>query len=133
MTMRRWSRWSAQACVLTALLVSGPAATPAPAGAPSPAGASGPAGAPSPAGAPGPAGASGPAGGPSPAGASGPAGTPASVPAKAAPGICTWPAQPALAAKLSRQIARAVRGLSATVGIAADDPEEGIRCRYHQW
>jgi len=60
-------------------------------------------------------------------------GTAASVPARAAPGICTWPAQPALAAKLSRQLASALRGLSATVGIAADDPEEGIRCRYHQW
>jgi beta-lactamase class A len=58
---------------------------------------------------------------------------PASVPARATPGICTSSVQPALAAKLSRQIANALHNLSSTVGIAAADPEEGIRCRYHQW
>jgi len=57
---------------------------------------------------------------------------PAPIPARAAPGIFTSSSRPALAAKLSRQIATALRGLSSTVGIAADDPEEGIRCRYHQ-
>jgi len=62
-----------------------------------------------------------------------PAPTPASIPARATPGICTSPDQPALAAKLSRQIATALRGLYSTVGIAADDPEEGVRCRYRQW
>jgi beta-lactamase class A len=72
------------------------------------------------------------------AAASGPALSAAAVPAsavraQAAPGICASSAQPALAAKLSRRIASALRGTYATVGVAADDPEEGIRCRYHQW
>ena len=95
--MRRWSRWPAHACVLTALLVPGPAGAPGAVTTP------------------------------------GPAGTPAAVPARAAPGICTSSVQPALAARLSRRIASALHGLSSTVGIAAADPEEGIRCRYHQW
>jgi beta-lactamase class A len=67
---------------------------------------------------------------PGPAGAASPG--PAAA-ARAVPGICTSPARPALAAELSRRIASALRGTYATVGIAADDPEEGIRCRYHQW
>jgi beta-lactamase class A len=95
--MRRWSRWPAHACVLTALLVPGPAGAPGAVTTP------------------------------------GPAGTPAAVPARATPGICTSSVQPALAARLSRRIASALHGLSSTVGIAAADPEEGIRCRYHQW
>jgi len=53
--------------------------------------------------------------------------------AQPAPAICTSAAQPELAVALSRGIARALRGRSSVVGIAADDPEEGIRCRYHQW
>jgi beta-lactamase class A len=64
----------------------------------------------------------------------GPAAVPASpAPARTAPGICTSSVQPVQAAQLSRRIASALRGTYATVGIAADDPEEGIRCRYHQW
>jgi len=119
--MRRWSRLPALACVLTAVLVLGGAGTPGPAGTPRAARA------------------------PTPASVSGlaailrqvrtprPARTPASVPARATPGICTSSVQPALAAKLSRQITDALHRLSSTVGIAAADPEEGIRCRYHQW
>ena len=51
----------------------------------------------------------------------------------AAPGICTSPGQPALAAALSRRIAKALRGTEATVGIAVGDSDEDFRCRYHQW
>ena len=123
--MWRWSRWPAYACVLAALLVLGPA------GAPGPAGASGRASAPRAAGAL--ASAFDRAGIPRPAATPSPASAPAPDPARAAPGICTSPAQPALAAELSRQIAGALRGLSSTVGIAAGDPEQGIHCRYHQW
>ena len=119
--MRRWRLWAALACVLTAVLVSAAVGTP------------GPAGAPRAAGAPAPASVSGPAAIPGPARTPRPARTPASVPARATPGICTSSVQPALAAKLSRQIDSALHRLSSTVGIAAADPEEGIRCRYHQW
>ena len=119
--MRRWSRWPALACVLTAVLVPGAVSTP------------GPAGAPRAAGAPAPASVSGPAAIPTPARTPRPARARASVPARATPGICTSSVQPALAAKLSRQIANALHRLSSTVGIAIADPEEGIRCRYHQW
>jgi beta-lactamase class A len=115
MTMRRWSRWPALAFVLTAVFVSGPTGSPRPAGAPAPASVSGPAAI------------------PAPARTLGPARAPASVPARATPGICTSSVQPALAAKLSRQIASALHRLSSTVGIAAADPEQRIRCRYHQW
>ena len=57
------------------------------------------------------------------------------MPASAAttPKICTSQDQPALAATLSRQIARALRGTEATVSIAVDDSDEDLRCRYHQW
>jgi beta-lactamase class A len=119
--MRRWSRCLALACVLTAVLVPGAVATP------------GPASAPRAAGAPAPASVPGPAAVPAPARTTGPAPAPPSAPARATPGICTSSAQPALAARLSRQIASTVHRLSSTVGIAAADPEEGIRCRYHQW
>ncbi len=122
--MRRWRRWPALACVLAALLVHGPAGAPGPAAAPAPAGTSSPAGSPGAAAAPVAA---------VPARAAPVPARAAPVPARAAPGICTSSAQPALAARLSRQIASALRGTYATVGIAADDPEEGIRCRYHQW
>src|SRR5262245_59889524 len=131
MTMRRWSRWLALACVLTALLVHGTVSTPGPASAPHAAGA------PSAAGAPAPESLSGPAAIPrptrTPARSARPARSPVSVPARATPGICTSSVQPALAAKLSRQIASALHRMSSTVGIAAADPGEGIRCRYHQW
>jgi beta-lactamase class A len=121
MTMRRWRLWLALACVLTAVLVSAAVGTPGSAGA---------AGA---AGAPAPASVSGPAAIPRPARTPRPARAPASVPARATSGICTSSVQPALAAKLSRQIANTITSESSTVGIAATDPEEGIRCRYHQW
>ena len=113
--MRRWSRWPALACVLTAVLVPGAAGTPHAAGVPTTASVSGRAAIPR-----------------SPHTRRA-ARTPAPVPARAAPGICTSSVQPALAAKLSRQIGSALHRLSSTVGIAAADPEEGIRCRYHQW
>ena len=135
--MWRWSRWPALACVLTALLVPGAVSTPGPAGTPRAPGTPHAAGAPRAAGAPTPVGLSGPAAIPlparTPARSARPAGTPASVPARATPGICTSSVQPALAAELSRQIASALHRLSSTVGIAAADPEAGIRCRYHQW
>lgn len=131
-TVRGWSRWPAGAGVLAALLILGTADAPGSSGDP------GAASAPSTAGPSAPASPSGPAGTPSPADAPGPAGTPtaAVTPASAArakPGICTSSSQPVLAAKLSRQIARTVHGLPSTVGIAADDSEERISCRYHQW
>ena len=129
--MRRWSRWPALACVLTAVLVPGAASTPGPAGAPRVAGAPAPAGAPRAAGAPAPVSVFGPVAIPTPARTPRPAR--ASVPARATPGICTSSVQPALAAKLSRQIASALHRISSTVAIAAADAEEGIRCRYHQW
>jgi len=119
--MRRRSRLLALACVLTAVLV------------PSSAGTSGPAGTPRAARAPTPASVSDPAAIPVLAPTLRPARTPASGPARATPGICTSSVQPALAAKLSRQIASTLHRLPSTVGIAAADPEEGIGCRYHQW
>jgi beta-lactamase class A len=121
MTVRRWSRWPAGAGALAAVLILGTTDAPSPAGAP---GAAGPSASARP---------SGPADTPGPADTSRPAATPASLPARATPGICTSSTQPALAAKLSRQIARALHGLSSTVGIAADDSEERLSCRYHQW
>jgi len=113
--MRRQSRWLALAWVLTAVLPPGAGDTSGPAGAPAPRSVSGPAAIPAPARTPGPARA------------------PASVAARATPGICTSSVRPALAAKLSRQITSGLHRLSSVVGIAAADPEEGIRCRYHQW
>ena len=113
--MRRQSRWLALAWVLTAVLPPGAGDTAGPAGAPAPRSVSGPAAIPAPARTPGPARA------------------PASVAARATPGICTSSVRPALAAKLSRQITSGLHRLSSVVGIAAADPEEGIRCRYHQW
>src|SRR5256885_6250415 len=127
MTMRRWSRWPALACVLTAVLVPGAVSPPGPAGAPRAAGA------PAPASVSGPAATPTPARTPRPVRTQRPARARASVPARATPSICTSSVQPALAAKLSRQIANALHRLSSTVGIAIADPEEGIRCRYHQW
>jgi beta-lactamase class A len=126
MAMRGWSRWLAFACVLTAVLVPGAEGTPGRVGAPRAAGD------PRAAGAPASASVSAPAAIPRPAHTPGPARTPASVPARTTPGICTSSVQPALAAKLSRQIADALHRLSSTVAIAASDPEEGIWCRYHQ-
>lgn len=125
--MRRWGRWLALACVLTAVLVPGAAGTQGAARTPGSAGASHRAGAPVPASV------SGPAAVPALARTPGPVRAPVSVPARATPGICTSSVQPALAAELSRQIASAMHRVSSTVGIAAADQEEGIRCRYHQW
>ena len=124
MTVRGWRRWPAGATALAALLVLGTADASGPAGAPGVRGAAGPSTPVSP---------SGPASTPGPVTTPSAAATPASIPARAAPGICTSSTQPALAAKLSRQIARALRGRSSTVGIAADDSEERVSCRYHQW
>jgi beta-lactamase class A len=127
MTVRGWGRWPAGAGALTALLVLGTADAPSLAGTP------GAAGVPSAAGPSVSASPSISAGTPRATAAPSATGTPGSVPAAATPGICTSSTQPALAAKLSRQIARALHGTSSTVGIAADDSEETISCRYHQW
>ena len=129
--MRRRGRWPWYALVLSALVISGSAVTSAPARGLAPAGALRSASAPAP---------SSPSASPSaPASAAPPASTPSpsSTPAAAtgarAPGICTSADQPALAAALSRHIARALRGTEATVSIAVDDSDEDFRCRYHQW
>jgi beta-lactamase class A len=127
MTVRGWSRWPAGAGALAALLVLGTADAPSPAGAPGAAGVAGAAG-PS-----APASPSSPAGTPRATATPSATATPDPAPAAATPGICTSSTQPALAAKLSRQIARALRGTSSTVGIATDDSEETVSCRYHQW
>jgi hypothetical protein len=123
-TVRRWRRWPAVAGALAALLVLGTADAPGSAGAPRVPGAAGPSAPVSP---------PGPATTPAPAATPSAAATAASIPAQATPGICTSSTQPALAAKLSRQIAEALHGLSSMVGIAADDSEERVSCRYHQW
>ena len=127
MTVRGWSRWPAGAGALAALLVLGTADAPGPAGAP---GAAGVPGAASPSATASP---SSPAGTPRATVTPSATATPGPVPAGATPGICTSSTQPALAAKLSRQIARALRGTTSTVGIAADDSEARVSCRYHQW
>ena len=127
MTVRGWGRWPAGAGALAALLILGTA------DAPGPAGASGAVGVPSAAGPSASASPSSSAGTPTATATPSATATPGSVSAAAAPGICTSSTQPALAAKLSRQIARALHGTSSTVGIAADDSEERISCRYHQW
>lgn len=133
----RWpGRWPWYALVLSALLISGSAVTTAPASPRAPAGAAAPASTPSPADtarATTPAPASTAASTPAPASTPSPASTPPPAPAAAAPRICTSPGQPALAAALSRQIARALRGTEAMVGIAVEDSDADFRCRYHQW
>jgi beta-lactamase class A len=123
-TARGWRQWPAGAGALAALLVLGTADASDPGGAPGVRGDAGPSATVSP---------SRPAGAREPVATPSAAATPASIPAQAAPGICTSSTQPALAAKLSRQIARALHGSSSTVGIAADDSEERVSCRYHQW
>jgi beta-lactamase class A len=125
MTMRPGSRCPWYALALSALLISGSAGTPAPASTAAPASTTSAAVT-----------ASTPAPVSTPAAA--PASTPAPVsapaaPVPAAPGICTSSGQPALAAALSRRIARALHGTEATVGIDVDDSDEDFRCRYHQW
>ena len=133
LTVRRWSRWPAGAGALAALLILGTADAPGSPGDPGAARAPSAAGSSAPASPSGPAGTPAPAATPTAAGAPTAAATPASVPARGKPGICTSSTQPALAAKLSRQIARTLHGLPSSVGIAADDSEERISCRYHQW
>jgi beta-lactamase class A len=127
MTVRGWGRWPAGAGALAALLVLGTA------DAPSSAGALGAADAPGAAVPSAPASPSSPATTPRATATPSATATPGSAPAAATPGICTSSTQPALAAKLSRQIARVLHGTSSTVGIAADDSEEMVSCRYHQW
>src|SRR5690242_6725200 len=127
MTVRGWSRWPAGAGALAALLVLGTADAPGPAGAP---GAAGVPGAASPSATASP---SSPVGTPRATATPSATATPGPIAAGATPGICTSSTQPALAAKLSRQIARALRGTASTVGIAADDSEARVSCRYHQW
>jgi beta-lactamase class A len=122
---KRWpGRWPWYALALSALLISGSAVAPAP-GSRAPATTAAPASAPS----SNPASASTGA----PASTPSPAGPPPAAPAAAAPHICTSPGRPALAAALSRQIARALSGTEATVGIAVEDSDADFRCRYHQW
>jgi beta-lactamase class A len=119
--MRRLGRWPWYALALSALLISGSAVAPVPASTPARAG--------TPARASTPAAASAP----SPASTTASASTGAAAPPATKPGICTSSTQPALAAMLSRRIASVLHGTDARVGIAAGDPEVGIRCRYHQW
>ena len=129
--MRRRGRWPWYALALSALLISGSAVAPAQVGAPAPAGALRSASAPvssSPSASP-----STPAPAGAPASTPSPASTPAAAPAATTPKICTSPDQPALAAALSRRIARALRSTEATVSIAVHDSDEDVRCRYHQW
>ena len=129
--MRLGSRCPWYALAVSALLISGSAGTPAPASTTAPAStrAAATASTPSPVSTPAPASTPDPAS-TAPASRPSPAGTPV---AAAAPGICTAPGQPALAAALSRRIARALHGTEATVGIAVGDSDEDFRCRYHQW
>jgi len=135
MTKRWLGQWPWYALALSALLISGSAIAPAPAGPRATSAAAAPAGTPSPARAstPPPSSTPAPARTGAPASTPSPAGTPPAARAAAAPRICTSPTQPALAAALSRQIARALRGTEATVGIAVEDSDAGFRCRYHQW
>jgi beta-lactamase class A len=127
---KRWpGRWPWYALALSALLISGSAVAPAAADPRAPAGTAAPASTPSPARASTPA----PSSTATAASTPSPAGTPRAAPAAAAPRICTSPGQPALAAALSRQIARALSGTEATVGIAVEDSDADFRCRYHQW
>jgi beta-lactamase class A len=122
--MRQRGRWPWYALALSALLISGSAAAPAPRAAPAPPTASPPPAAPAPSRAP--------ASPSNPAPSSAPAST-AAPPAATTPGICTSRDQPGLAAALSRRIAKALRGTEATVSIAVNDSDEDFRCRYHQW
>ncbi len=48
-------------------------------------------------------------------------------------GACTSAAHPALAARISRGIARALRGRLSVAAVAAADPELGLSCRLHPW
>ena len=133
--MRRLGRWPWYALALSALLITGSASASAPARTAAEARTSAQASVPAQASTPSPASTPSLATTPSPASTPSPATTPspASTPASAAPGICTSPGQPALAATLSRQIAKALSGTEATVGIAVEDSDEDFHCRYHQW
>ena len=135
MTKRWLGRWPWYGLALSALLISGSAIAPAPAGPRAPAAAVAPASTPTPARAstPPPSSTPAPASTDAPASTPSPAGTPPAAPAAAAPRICTSPTQPALAAALSRQIARALSDTEATVGFAVEDSDADFRCRYHQW
>ena len=44
--------------------------------------------------------------------------------------LCTAPSRPALAARMSAQIAAALRGRSSTVGLAVTDPAAGLSCAF---
>lgn len=46
-----------------------------------------------------------------------------------APALCTSPREPALAARLSQDIAAALKGRESTVSLAVHDPGRGLRCR----
>lgn len=48
-------------------------------------------------------------------------------------GLCTSAAHPALAERISRGITNALRGRESVVGVTADDPALGLRCRLHPW
>ena len=123
--MRLRGRWPWYALAVSALLITGSAAAPAPARTQGSAAA--------PAVTPSPASATARASSPAPASTASPASTPPAAPAAAAPRICTSADQPALAAALSRRIARALRVTEATVSIAVEDADEDFRCHYHQW
>ncbi|HEY6788088.1 MAG TPA: serine hydrolase [Trebonia sp.] len=44
--------------------------------------------------------------------------------------LCTAPSRPALAARMSAQIAAALQGRSSTVGLAVSDPAAGLSCAF---
>ena len=48
-------------------------------------------------------------------------------------GLCSSAAHPGLAARISRGIARALRGRLSVVGVSAADPALGLSCRLHPW
>jgi hypothetical protein len=62
---------------------------------------------------------------------------PRTKPSSAAPrkhrGPCTSATRPSLAARISRGIARALRGRLSVVGLTADDPALDLSCRLHPW
>lgn len=49
--------------------------------------------------------------------------------ARRAPALCTSSREPALAARMSQDIAAALKGRDGTVSVAVHDPRRGLRCR----
>lgn len=62
-------------------------------------------------------------------GTAGTTGTAWPATAHQAPAVCTSTRQPALATRLSQDIAAALKGRAGTVSVAVHDPARGLRCR----